>query len=119
MKLPIFFKDCLMKTWKLQLFLQQLTLDAVSICKVASNYFLDEEIKAVKVMHEGSKKFPVPYELLLVQADFLRSKKQYEKALRLAKLAATRAPSEFHVWAKLATIFIDMEDYESVSDFYF
>lgn len=65
-------------------------------------------------MHEGSKKFPVPYELLLVQADFLRSKKQYEKALRIAKLAATRAPSEFHVWAKLATIFIDMDDYESV-----
>ena len=67
-------------------------------------------------MRYPSKKIPIPYELLLVQADFLRSKKQYEKALRIAKLAASRAPSEFHVWAKLASIFIDMEDYESVRD---
>lgn len=65
-------------------------------------------------MHAGSKKFPIPYEFLIIQADFLRGKKQFEKALRLAKLAVVRAPSEFSTWSKLAAIFIDMEDFESV-----
>lgn len=64
-------------------------------------------------MFDASKKYPVPYEFLLVQAEFLMSKQQHEKALRLAKLAVTRAPSEFAVWEKLTDIFIRLEDYES------
>ncbi|KAJ3312987.1 hypothetical protein HDV04_002469 [Boothiomyces sp. JEL0838] len=73
----------------------------------------DEELKAVKVMYEASQKFPVPYYLLIVQAGFLCTKKQYDKALRLAKLAVTRAPSEYIVWEKLAEIYMEIEDYES------
>ncbi len=65
------------------------------------------------MLFDGSKKYPVPYELLLTQADFLASKKQYDKALRLVKLATTRAPGEFVVWEKLAYLFLDIEDYES------
>ncbi|KAJ2998551.1 hypothetical protein HDV02_004455 [Globomyces sp. JEL0801] len=70
----------------------------------------DEELKAVKVMYETSRKFPTPYHLLLIQADFL---KQFDKALRLCKLAVTRAPSEFVVWEKLAYVYLEIEDYES------
>ncbi|KAI8923972.1 Chs5p-Arf1p-binding proteins-domain-containing protein [Entophlyctis helioformis] len=73
----------------------------------------DEEIKAVKVMFEASKKLPVSYNLLLVQADFLMSKKQYERALKLVKLAVTYAPSEFIVWSKLTELYIEVGDYES------
>jgi tetratricopeptide (TPR) repeat protein len=73
----------------------------------------DEELKAVKVMHEASKKYPVPYQLLVVQIDFLMSKKKYDKALMLAKLAVTRAPSEYIVWEKLTLVFLELEDYES------
>ncbi|KAJ8323647.1 bud site selection protein [Batrachochytrium dendrobatidis] len=73
----------------------------------------DEEIKAVQVLYEASKKHPVTYSLLLVQTDFLIGKKQFEKALKLAKLAVTYAPSEFLVWAKLADIYIQLSDFES------
>ncbi|KAL2913058.1 bud site selection protein [Polyrhizophydium stewartii] len=73
----------------------------------------DEEIKAVNVLYEASKKPPVTYSLLLVQADFLMSKKQTEKALKIAKLAVTYAPSEYVVWAKLTEIYIELGDYES------
>eukprot|EP00842_Homolaphlyctis_polyrhiza_P007049 jgi/Hompol1/933/HPOL_003402-RA len=42
---------------------------------LAKSYFAtDEEIKAVKVIHGASKKHPVTYSLLLVQADFLMGK---------------------------------------------
>ncbi|KAJ3364098.1 hypothetical protein HDU91_002722 [Kappamyces sp. JEL0680] len=96
-------------------FLQPLFKEDLEVGAVLAQAYIgcDEELKAVKVMHEASKKFPVPYELLLVQADFLASKKQHDKSLRLAKLAATRAPSEFVVWEKLVQIFMELEDYES------
>ena len=64
-------------------------------------------------MYDASKRYPIPYEFLLVQAEFLMSKKQYQNALRLTKMAVTRAPSEFVVWEKLADIFTRLEDFES------
>ncbi|KAH6574808.1 hypothetical protein BASA50_006830 [Batrachochytrium salamandrivorans] len=73
----------------------------------------DEEIKAIHVLHDASKKHRATYSLLLVQADFLIGKKQFEKALKLAKLAVTFAPSEFLVWAKLSEIYIQLGDFES------
>ncbi|KAI8805086.1 Chs5p-Arf1p-binding proteins-domain-containing protein [Cladochytrium replicatum] len=73
----------------------------------------DEEIQAVKVLHDSLKRQPLSYGLLLVQIDFLRNKKKYEMALKLAKLAVTYAPSEYATWAKLTEIYIDMGDYES------
>ncbi|KND00333.1 uncharacterized protein SPPG_04655 [Spizellomyces punctatus DAOM BR117] len=73
----------------------------------------DEEIKAVEVLYQALKRQPMSHGLLLVQIDFLRNKKKYDMALKLAKLAFTFAPSEFCTWAKLTEIYIDMADYES------
>ncbi|KAJ3281637.1 hypothetical protein HK104_011356 [Borealophlyctis nickersoniae] len=73
----------------------------------------DEEIKAVKTLHDALKRQPLSYGLLLVQIDFLKSKKKYDIALKLAKLAVTYAPSEYSTWAKLTEIYIEMGDYES------
>jgi hypothetical protein len=70
-------------------------------------------LQAVKVLFESSKLNPVPYHVLLVQTDFLLSKGKVEKALVLARLAVTRAPSEYSVWDKLARVYIALEDYES------
>lgn len=36
-----------------------------------------------------------------------------ELALKLAKLAVTYAPSEYNTWAKLAQVYIELEDYDS------
>ena len=85
------------------------------VCPVYAHVLLkvDEEIAAVEAMYEAAKKPPINYELLIVQSKFMISKKQYEKALKLAKLAVVHAPSEFRVWAHLAEIYIELEDFES------
>ncbi|KAI9202649.1 Chs5p-Arf1p-binding proteins-domain-containing protein [Polychytrium aggregatum] len=74
---------------------------------------MDEEIKAVQILHDSLKRQPLSYGLLLAQIDFLRSKKKFDLAVKLAKLAVTYAPSEFLTWAKLTETYIDMSDYES------
>ncbi|KAI8909184.1 Chs5p-Arf1p-binding proteins-domain-containing protein [Gorgonomyces haynaldii] len=73
----------------------------------------DEEIQAVNVMFNASKKSPVSQELLITQSQFLASKKQHEKALRLAKMAVANAPSEYSVWENLSKLYIDVGDIES------
>jgi Chs5-Arf1p-binding protein BUD7/BCH1 len=64
-------------------------------------------------MYTSSKKQPIPYELLVVESKFMMQKKQYENALKLAKLAVSRAPTEFKVWAHMAEAYLEIEDYES------
>ncbi|KAF7728470.1 hypothetical protein EC973_006023 [Apophysomyces ossiformis] len=73
----------------------------------------NEEVKAVKVMYDNLKIAPMSYPLLHVQVDFLRSKKQYEMALKLAKFAVNTTPSEFLTWAKLTEVYIDLGDYKN------
>lgn len=80
----------------------------------------DEEAEAVfftnckaKVMYDASKIHPIPYELLIVESEFLMKKKQFQNALKLAKLAVARAPTEYRVWAHMAGVYIEIEDYES------
>ncbi|KAL0075718.1 Chs5p-Arf1p-binding proteins-domain-containing protein [Phycomyces blakesleeanus] len=73
----------------------------------------NEEIKAVKVLHDDLKQTPMSYPLLHVQVDFLRSKGQYDMALKLAKFAVNTTPSEFLTWAKLTEVYIDIEDYKN------
>ena len=81
---------------------------------LAKSYFsCDEELKAVKIMYDASKQQPIPVDFLLVQIDFLMSKKQDQKALYLAQMAVTRAPLEFRTWAKLTELYIQMQDFES------
>lgn len=75
----------------------------------------DMEIEAVQVMFDASKAGNVSYELLITQSQFLAGKKHFEKALKLAKLAAAHSPSEYRPWANLANLYIQVEDYESVA----
>lgn len=72
----------------------------------------DEEIKAIEVLNNSLKKKPHSYSLILVQIDFLRKKKRYDMALKLAKLAVTYAPAEYYTWATLAEIFFEIGDIE-------
>ncbi|KAI8089750.1 Chs5p-Arf1p-binding proteins-domain-containing protein [Halteromyces radiatus] len=73
----------------------------------------NEEIKAVQILYEDLKLVPMSYSLLHVQVDFLRSKGEYEMALKLAKFAVNTTPSEFMTWAKLTDVYIDLGDYQS------
>ncbi|KAJ3535656.1 hypothetical protein NM688_g6948 [Phlebia brevispora] len=56
---------------------------------------MNEEVKAVQIMAAAMKETPQSYTLLHVQCDFLRSKGNYEWALKLARQAVNCAPSEF------------------------
>jgi tetratricopeptide (TPR) repeat protein len=83
---------------------------------VAQAYLgMNEEIKAVQIMHAAIKETPHSYALLHVQADFLKSKGKADWALKLCKQAVNCAPSEFVTWAKLTECYIDVGDWESVS----
>ncbi|ORX52991.1 chaps-domain-containing protein [Piromyces finnis] len=84
----------------------------VSVLLARSYIGYDEEIKAIEVLNEALKLKPQSYSLILVQIDFLRKKKRYDMALKLAKLAVTYAPSEFITWGTLAEVFFDMDDIE-------
>ena len=76
--------------------------------------FVDEEVKAVQIMAAAMRQTPQSYTLLHVQCDFLRSKGQNQWALKLARQAVNCAPSEFVTWEKLADIYIDLMQYDSV-----
>ena len=80
--------------------------------------FVDEEVKAVQIMAAAMRQTPQSYTLLHVQCDFLRSKGQNQWALKLARQAVNCAPSEFVTWEKLADIYIDLMQYDSVWLFY-
>lgn len=81
---------------------------------VAKAYLgMNEELKAVQIMHAAVQATPHSYALLHVQADFLRSKGRAEWALKLAKQAVNCAPSEFVTWAKLTECYIEVGDWES------
>ncbi|KAK6333865.1 hypothetical protein TWF730_004048 [Orbilia blumenaviensis] len=72
----------------------------------------DEEVKAVQLLYETIKVLPMDHSLLNVQADFCQSKGRSDLALECAKRAVNSAPSEFTTWAKLAEIYIALEQYE-------
>jgi len=84
----------------------------VSVLLAKSFIGYDEEIKAIEVLNKALKAKPQSYSLILVQIDFLRKKKHFDMALKLAKLAVTYAPSEYSTWATLAEVFFDMDDIE-------
>ncbi|KAF3923029.1 hypothetical protein ABW20_dc0104218 [Dactylellina cionopaga] len=72
----------------------------------------DEEVKAVQLLYDTIKVLPMDHALLDVQADFCQSKGRSDLALECAKRAVNSAPSEFTTWAKLAEIYIALEQYE-------
>ncbi|KAI9730817.1 MAG: hypothetical protein M1834_005535 [Cirrosporium novae-zelandiae] len=72
----------------------------------------DEEVQAVGLLHEAVKELPMDYSLLDCQAEFCKNKGEGEIALECAKRSVTAAPSEFCTWARLADIYISLEQWD-------
>jgi len=84
----------------------------------------NEEVEGIRVLYEALKESPMDYVMLDTQAEFLLKKaetaatpEQKEERLRMALGCADRstiaAPSEFGTWARLAQVYVAMEDWEN------
>ena len=74
---------------------------------------VDEEIRAVKIMHSALEANPSSYPILHVQCDFLLSKAKAEWAQQVAQQAVNSAPSEFVTWAKLTETYIELGQFDA------
>lgn len=72
----------------------------------------DEEVQAVRLLHDSIQDIPMDYALLDCQAAFCLSKGEGEMALECAKRSVTAAPSEFSTWARLAEVYVAMEQWD-------
>lgn len=72
----------------------------------------DEEVQAVRLLHDSVQDIPMDYALLDCQAAFCLSKGEGEMALECAKRSVTAAPSEFSTWARLAEVYVAMEQWD-------
>ncbi|KAK2066722.1 hypothetical protein P8C59_000512 [Phyllachora maydis] len=84
----------------------------------------NEEVEGVRALYSGLKESGMDYVMLDTQAEFLLKKaaraatpEQKEERLRMALGCADRstiaAPSEFGTWARLAQVYVAMEDWEN------
>lgn len=74
---------------------------------------IDEEIKAVKIIHQALQVNPLSYPLLHSQVDFLLAKNKPDWARQVAQQAVNAAPSEFVTWAKLTQTYIDLGQFDA------
>lgn len=72
----------------------------------------DEEVQAVRLLHDSLQDVPMDYALLDAQAEFCLSKGENEMALECAKRAVTAAPSEFSTWARVCQVYIALEQFD-------
>ncbi|KAL8733239.1 MAG: hypothetical protein Q9166_002256 [cf. Caloplaca sp. 2 TL-2023] len=72
----------------------------------------DEEVQAVKLLHDAIAKLPMDYSLLDCQATFCKDKGRLDWALECAKRSVTAAPSEFSTWARLAEVYVGLEQWD-------
>ncbi|KAJ6166868.1 hypothetical protein N7470_002315 [Penicillium chermesinum] len=72
----------------------------------------DEEVRAVRLMYDALQDVPMDYSLLDCQAAFCQDKGELEMALQCAQRAVTAAPSEFTTWARLAEVYIGLEQWD-------
>ena len=72
----------------------------------------DEEVQAVRLLHGALQDVPMDYALLDCQAAFCQSKGEGEMALECAKRSVTAAPSEFSTWARLAEVYVGLEQWD-------
>ena len=72
----------------------------------------DEEVRAVQLLHEAIQELPMDYSLLDCQAEFLNNKGRPDLAVEIAKRSVISAPSEFGTWARLAEIYINLEQWD-------
>ncbi|KAF4630695.1 hypothetical protein G7Y89_g7449 [Cudoniella acicularis] len=84
----------------------------------------NEEVQAVRVLHESVKQSPMDYVMLDTQAEFLKAKalnpsnpelkqERLQMALGCADRSTVAAPSEFGTWARLAEVYVALEDWEN------
>ena len=72
----------------------------------------DEEVKAVRLLAEAVEELPMDYSILDCQAEFCNRKGRGDLALEIAKRGVVSAPSEFGTWARLAEIYVAMEQWD-------
>ncbi|EDU51270.1 bud site selection protein 7 [Pyrenophora tritici-repentis Pt-1C-BFP] len=72
----------------------------------------DEEVQAVQLLHEAIHDLPMDYSLLDCQAEFCNKKGRGDLALEIAKRSVVSAPSEFGTWARLAEIYVSLEQWD-------
>ena len=72
----------------------------------------NEEVQAVRLLHEAIEELPMDYSLLDCQADFLNQKERPDLALEIAKRSVVSAPSEFGTWARLAEVYVSLEQWD-------
>ncbi|PSN66835.1 chaps-domain-containing protein [Corynespora cassiicola Philippines] len=72
----------------------------------------DEEVKAVQLLHEAIQELPMDYSLLDCQAEFCNKKGRSDLALEIAKRSVVSAPSEFGTWARLAEVYVSLEQWD-------
>ena len=72
----------------------------------------DEEVKAVQLLHEAVEELPMDYSLLDCQAEFCNRKGRGDLAAEIAKRGVVSAPSEFGTWARLAEVYVAMEQWD-------
>lgn len=72
----------------------------------------DEEVKAVRLLYEETQQLPMDYSLLDCQADYCNVKGRPDLAVEVAKRGVISAPSEFGTWARLAEVYIKLEQWD-------
>lgn len=83
-----------------------------------------EEVSGVKTLYHSLQETPMDYVMLDTQAEFLLQKAQkaetpevrddrLKMALGCADRSTIAAPSEFGTWARLAQVYVAMEDWEN------
>ncbi|ODV82745.1 hypothetical protein CANARDRAFT_209731 [[Candida] arabinofermentans NRRL YB-2248] len=72
----------------------------------------NEEVKFIRVLHDGIKLNPLDGELLSLQAEYCMHKKRLDLALPIAIKAINSAPSYFKPWSILVKIYIALGNYK-------
>ena len=72
----------------------------------------DEEVRGVRLLSEAVEELPMDYSLLDCQAEFCNRKGRGDLALEIAKRGVVSAPSEFGTWARLAEIYVALEQWD-------
>ncbi|GAB1193289.1 hypothetical protein APSETT444_002492 [Aspergillus pseudonomiae] len=94
--------------------LEKLRIRDVEVSSLLARVLImaDEEVQAVRLMYDSLQDVPMDYALLDCQAAFCQSKGEGEMALECAKRAVTAAPSEFSTWARLAEVYVNLEQWD-------
>ncbi|VEU23953.1 DEKNAAE105146 [Brettanomyces naardenensis] len=72
----------------------------------------DEEVKAVKSMHDAILANPLDGEMLTLQAEYCLDKNRLDLALPIATKAVNSSPSNFKPWSVLVKAYIALGQYE-------